>query len=97
LGQIKSFVLISLGDLNQTICHPREVFKPAIVNSAHAIIILHNHPSGNPLPSQEDRAMTKIIMDAGKLLLIPVFDHVIAGDKGRFYSFKESQLQASAV
>lgn len=88
--QIKDFQLIYLGGLTQTICHPRDIFRPAIVGSAHSIVLVHNHPSGDPTPSKNDCDMTKRIEDAGKLLLIPLFDHVIMGDKGRFYSFRES-------
>ena len=94
--QIKNFQLISLGGLTQTICHPRELFKPAIVDSAHSIIMIHNHPSGDPTPSKNDFVMTKQIDEAGKLLLIPLWDHVIVGDKGRFYSFRESGVIVSS-
>ncbi len=90
--QIKNFVLISLGGMNQTICHPREIFKPAIVNSAAGIVMVHNHPSGDPSPSQADITMTKAIEAAGNLLGIKLADHVIAGDKGRFYSFKANGM-----
>lgn len=88
--QIKSFTLISLGGLHQTVCNPREVFLPAIVNLAASIIIVHNHPSGNPTPSENDKKNTQTIKKAGEILLIPLWDHVIMGDKGRFYSFRES-------
>lgn len=90
--QIKNFQLLYLGGLTQTICHPRDIFRPAIVNSAHSIILVHNHPSGDPTPSKNDFVMTKQIDEAGRLLLIPLFDHVIMGDKGRFYSFRDSGI-----
>jgi len=67
--------------------HPREVFKSAIKESANAIILVHNHPSGDPTPSEDDRKITKILFDAGKLLDIKLLDHVIIGDTP--YSFKE--------
>ena len=73
--------------------HMREVFKPAIVSNAYALICGHNHPSGDPQPSQEDRTLTKRLVDAGKLLGIPVVDHVIIGDgTGKAFSFADEGL-----
>jgi DNA repair protein RadC len=73
--------LVSIGSLNASIVHPREVFKVAIDNNAASIILLHNHPSGNPDPSNEDISISKKLVEAGKLLDINVFDHIIiAGD-----------------
>jgi DNA repair protein RadC len=68
---------VSIGSLNASVVHPREVFKPAILANAHAILCAHNHPSGAPQPSQEDRVLTKRLVDAGKLLGINVLDHII--------------------
>jgi DNA repair protein RadC len=79
---------VSVGTLNASIVHPREVLKPAVVNSAAAIVLAHNHPSGVPTPSQEDIAITKRIKKAGEILGIDVLDHVIIGD-GAFQSLKE--------
>lgn len=79
---------VSMGDLNSTIVNPREVFKKAIKKSAKSIIIVHNHPSGNPNPSREDFAITKRLADSGELLDIEVLDHIIIG-KDCFYSFKK--------
>lgn len=74
-------VLISEGSLNASIVHPREVFRPAIAESAAAMILLHNHPSGNPEPSREDVAITKQLCEAGKLIDIGILDHlIIAGE-----------------
>ncbi len=74
--------IISVGSLNASIVHPREVFKVAIDNNSANIILLHNHPSGNPEPSNEDITVTKKMIEAGKILDIQVFDHIIiAGDK----------------
>jgi len=73
--------LISKGVLDAAILHPREVFRPAIKNSASKIILIHNHPSGNPEPSEEDIEMTKILIQSGKLINIRVLDHVIIGNK----------------
>ena len=80
--------LISKGTLDTSLVHPREVFKPAIKESAHSIILVHNHPSGDPAPSQQDIIITQNIRKAGELLKIPLKDHVIIGDTG-YYSFKE--------
>ncbi|MGL5438918.1 MAG: RadC family protein [Filifactoraceae bacterium] len=81
-------ILISEGSLSSSIVHPREVMIPAIKNSASKLILLHNHPSGDPYPSQEDINITKILIECGKLLDIPVLDHIIIGE-GCYYSFKE--------
>ncbi len=84
-------VQISEGSLSASIVHPREVFKEAIGESAACIVLIHNHPSGNPEPSGEDRAITRQLVDAGKLMGIPVHDHlIVAGD--RFTSFAERGL-----
>lgn len=77
--------IISVGTLNSSLIHPREVFKSAIKDSTNAIILVHNHPSGDPEPSEEDREITKMLSMAGKLLSIKVLDHVIIG-KGRWRS-----------
>lgn len=81
---------VSRGALNSSIVHPREVFKRAILNNAASIILLHNHPSGEPQPSHEDITMTNRIDECGKLLGIRVLDHIIYGDY--FYSFKEEGM-----
>ena len=72
---------VSVGTLNSSLIHPREVFKEAIKESANSIILVHNHPSGNCEPSSEDIEMTKKIIEVGKLVEIPVIDHIIIGDK----------------
>lgn len=83
--------IISVGNLNSSIVHPREIFKVAIDNSAASIILLHNHPSGNPEPSTEDIRITKKIVETGKIMDIPVFDHlIIAGET--YTSFVEKRL-----
>jgi DNA repair protein RadC len=81
-------VLITRGILDASLIHPREVFRPAIVRSAAGIILVHNHPSGDPTPSEEDRAVTKQLVRAGTAVGIPVVDHVVLGD-GRFVSINE--------
>ncbi len=87
-GVIKEEV-VSLGTLNSSIIHPRELFKSAIKESANSIILVHNHPSGDPTPSHEDKEVTERIKDAGKLLGIDVLDHVIIGNE-KYWSFNES-------
>ena len=81
-------VQISEGSLNQSIVHPREVFNVAVRDSAAAIILLHNHPTGDPTPSPEDLEVTRRLCEAGELMGIKVLDHIIIGD-GTFYSFTE--------
>lgn len=90
-GQVIICETISIGNLNSSLVHPRELFKIAIKRSAAAIILLHNHPSGDPSPSKEDILVTKRIVDAGKILDIKVLDHIIFGDKV-FSSLKEKAL-----
>lgn len=79
---------ISIGSLNASIVHPREVFNPAIRKSSASIIMVHNHPSGDPTPSSEDAAITARIDEAGKLIGIELVDHIIIGD-GKYLSMKE--------
>jgi len=87
-NRIVCFDRVSVGSLNQSVVHPREVFKSAILSSAAAIILLHNHPSGDPTPSQEDMAITKRLSEVGDLIGIRILDHVIVGD-GKYLSFAE--------
>jgi len=79
--------LVSMGCLHSSIVHPREVFKPAIIGSAAAIIVSHNHPSGDPEPSAEDIALTRRLSAGGILLGIELLDHLVIGD-GRYVSLK---------
>jgi len=81
-------MVISKGGLTSSVIHPREVFREAIVESSAAVVLAHNHPSGNPFPSGEDNRVTEQLKQAGEVLGIEVFDHVIIGD-GSFVSFKE--------
>lgn len=87
-NRVLSVETISVGTLNASLVHPREGLKPAIVKSAAAIILVHNHPTGVPTPSQEDIAITKRFVRAGEVVGIPVLDHVIIGN-GRYQSLKE--------
>ena len=79
---------ISRGTLNSSMVHPREVFKPAILHNAAAIICFHNHPSGDPEPSKEDIKITNCLVEASKIIGIEIFDHIIIGDD-RYISLKE--------
>lgn len=81
---------ISIGSLNSSIIHPREVFKLAIMSNSASIIMAHNHPSGDPNPSKEDMGITKRLVEAGEILGIKIIDHIIVGDGDRYYSFKEN-------
>ena len=83
--------VITRGILNSSLVHPREVFLAAITASAAAMVLVHNHPSGDPTPSSDDRAVTDQLVSAGRLLDIPVHDHVIIG-RGRYVSFAEAGL-----
>lgn len=83
--------VVSIGNLTGTVVHPREVFAPAIVHHAASIILAHNHPSGNPSPSREDIAVTQRLVKAGKIMDVPVLDHIITGGDD-FVSMKERSL-----
>lgn len=89
-NQIISSEVVSEGTLNGSVVHPREVFCPAILQHAAAIVVAHNHPSGDPSPSREDREVTFMLKGAGKTLGIPLLDHLIIGD-GTYYSFQEHE------
>lgn len=84
-------ITVTRGILNSSLVHPREVFREAIAERAAAIILVHNHPSGDPSPSADDRNVTDQLVSAGRLLDIPVHDHVIIG-RGRYTSFAEAGL-----
>jgi len=78
-GFVIDYVTVAVGTLSQTLVHPREVFNPAIRHHAASIILAHNHPSGDPTPSPEDYELTKILVEAGHLMGIPINDHLIIG------------------
>lgn len=89
--------IVSQGTLTASLVHPREVFRPALREAAAALVLVHNHPSGDPAPSREDREVTVRLERAGEVLGIPVLDHVIVADRG-FVSFRdEGLLPADAV
>lgn len=84
---------VSLGTLNETSAHPREIFRPALIHAAYAIVVVHNHPSGDPTPSDADRRLTVRLCEIGRLMQITLLDHIIIGssDGGRlpWFSFRE--------
>ena len=86
---------VSLGTLNSSLVHPREVFRLAIKESASSVILVHNHPSGDCTPSKEDRRVTTQLQEAGELVGIKVLDHVIVGEK-QWYSFSEESTGHSS-
>ncbi|MBS3908431.1 MAG: DNA repair protein RadC [Actinobacteria bacterium] len=85
-----SYEVVSIGSLNSSVVHPREIFKGAILANAAAVILCHNHPSGDPTPSVEDVVVTGRIRDAGKIVGIEVLDHIVVGEKS-FASLKEQE------
>jgi DNA repair protein RadC len=87
-NEIISSENVSIGTLNSSLVHPREVFIMAIKKSAASIVLLHNHPSGNSQPSKEDISITKRLSEAGKIIGIDVIDHIILGN-GTYTSLKE--------
>lgn len=82
---------VSIGTVSASLVHPREVFKAAILSNASSVIVAHNHPSGGTDPSQEDRELTKRLIEAGNILGIEILDHIILGHGGKYYSFKEQK------
>lgn len=92
-NQVLRKEVVAIGCLDSAIVHPREIFKNCIKRSAASVILVHNHPSGDPTPSAEDLEITRRLSEGGKLLGITVLDHVIIG-KGRYSSLRESGLEA---
>jgi DNA repair protein RadC len=90
-SQLRAIEELSRGILNSSLIHPREVFRSAVLAGAAGIIIAHNHPSGDPTPSADDRAVTRQIVDGGRLLDVPCYDHVILAGE-RYVSFAEAGL-----
>ncbi|MGI9240993.1 MAG: RadC family protein [Verrucomicrobiales bacterium] len=87
---------ISVGTINESLAHPREILRPAIIHSAYAMVLVHNHPSGDPSPSQSDRQLTRRIVEAAEHVGIKVLDHLIIGQAsethGAYFSFREMGL-----
>lgn len=86
-GSIVGDVFLSEGSLNSSIVHPRELFREAIIRSANKVVLIHNHPTGDPTPSEQDIRLTQRIADAGQIMGIELIDHIIIGD-GEYSSLK---------
>lgn len=91
-SRVISHTVITRGLVDSCLVHPREVFRHALAAGAVGIIVAHNHPSGDPTPSAEDRAITRMLVESGKILDIPVYDHIIIGETGRYTSFAAAGL-----
>lgn len=91
-SRVRAAQEVTGGILNSSLVHPREVFRLAIAYGAAGIIVAHNHPSGDPTPSADDRAITRQLVGAGRILDLPVYDHVIIGRPGSYVSFSEAGL-----
>ena len=91
-SRVKGVSVVSIGTLSASLVHPREVFRPAIVAGAAAVIVAHNHPSGDCTPSAEDRDATRRLIRSGELLGVPLLDHVVLGEGDKFASFRELGL-----
>lgn len=85
-NKITGVFVVSSGTVNASLAHPREIFKRAMLQNASSIILMHNHPSGDPDPSVEDIEITRRLVEAGNIIGISVLDHVVIGDEYRFYS-----------
>lgn len=94
--KVTGWHMVSVGSLSESTCHPREIFRPVIVRCAFSFVLVHNHPSGDPSPSQADERVTRRIREAAELLKINFADHVIIGTPapGRtpYFSFREAGL-----
>jgi len=77
--QIEGYSLVSIGTLSESLAHPREIFRAAVAGGCYGIVLMHNHPSGDPSPSEIDQSLTRRIAEAGGLLQVKVFDHIIIG------------------
>lgn len=88
-NQLIKMQQVSEGSLNASVVHPREVFAPAVLHRAACVLAAHNHPSGDPAPSREDRRLTSALKETGIVMGIPLLDHIIIGD-GRYFSFREN-------
>ena len=86
-----AYQVVSIGTANQSLVHPREVFQPAVLTGSTALVLAHNHPSGDPSPSPEDREVTRRIAEAGSLLGIALLDHVVFTAEGAYHSFARSE------
>ncbi len=91
-NKITGVFVVSTGTINASLVHPREIFKRAMLQNAASIILMHNHPSGDPDPSVEDIEITRRLVEAGNIIGISILDHVIIGDEYNFYSMAENSV-----
>ena len=87
----RSIHLVHMGELNQVYVHPREVFRPAVQEGAHAVILAHNHTSSDPSPSREDFALNRRLVEAGRILGIEVLDHIVVAGGGEYAKVKDPE------
>jgi DNA repair protein RadC len=92
-SRINMVELVSLGTLTSSVTHPRETFRRAIIHGSASIVVAHNHPSGKPDPSTEDMKVTKLLMDAGRVLGIDLVDHIVFSETG-FFSFRDNREES---
>lgn len=90
-NQINSYATVSVGSLNQSIAHPRDILQRALLSNSARIALLHNHPSGNPIPSENDDNFTERMNDACALIGIDLLDHIIVTDSNSYYSYREEK------
>jgi len=90
--KLKGWNVVSVGSNSETVCHPREVLRPVLVAAGHGFVVAHNHPSGDPSPSNADREVTNRLRDSAALLQVRFIDHVVVGSNGRSFSFREAGL-----
>ena len=94
-SDIEGYSMVSIGNLNQSIAHPREIFRAAIASGACTIIVMHNHPSGDPTPSRIDRETMARLSECGELLDVRLLDFIIVGQNGAYYSRQEERCTKS--
>lgn len=91
--KVMGYEIVSVGTINQCFMMPREVFRGALMHGAAAIVIGHNHPSGDPTPSQDDINVTETILKAGAIVGVKVLDHIVVGEDNKFTSLREQCIQ----
>ena len=91
-NQLNTMEIVSVGSLNASLVHPREIFKGALLANAASVIVAHNHPSGDPTPSREDIELTRRLAQAAEIMGIEILDHLIITPGGRYLSLKEANL-----
>ncbi len=91
-NQFNNVSVVSIGTLNSSLAHPREIYKVAVKSNSSSIILAHNHPSGDPSPSKEDIDITKRLREAGDILGIRLLDHIIIGENDKYISLKEMDI-----